>query len=406
MSTQSPWTVLGPWAPSQTPEAIRGRYLRSFRVLAILLLPPLALAALVGEIHPRFVQAMDYLALTVARRGWPGWIPELVGFAVPCSLILTVIQAVPAFLVWWEQKIAAHIQVRMGPMRTGLWHGWAQTVADGIKLLLKEDIVPAGADKWIHFFAPVVVAAPAYLAYAPLPFGQGLMAADLDVGLLYVLAISGLSVIGFLMAGWGSNNKYSVLGGLRAAAQVVSYEIPRVIAVLPVVMWAGTLSLSKLAGAQEGFLWGFFPRWFIFYPVVGQVAFIIYLISSVAETNRVPFDIAEAESELVAGYNTEYSGMKFALFFLAEYAYVFLNSALGAVLFLGGGSPILPFLDWIPSYMWFFAKTLFIVFFFIWFRWTYPRMRVDRLMEFCWKFLLPWALANVVLAGALILWRS
>jgi NADH-quinone oxidoreductase subunit H len=293
----------------------------------------------------------------------------------------------------------------MGPMRVGGWHGWLQTLADGIKLLLKEDVVPTGADRWVHFLAPIVVVAPAYICYAPLPFGDNLIAANLDIGLLFVLGVSGMSVVGLLMAGWGSNSKYSVLGGLRAAAQVVSYEIPRVIAVLPVVMWAGTLNLAGLMKAQEGLWAGFLPRWFIFYPVIGQVSFIIYLICTVAETNRTPFDISEAESELVAGYNTEYSGMKFALFFLAEYAYVFLGSGLGTVLFLGGGSP-LPGLGFIPSYVWFFGKTLFIVFLFIWFRWTYPRMRVDRLMEFCWKFLLPWSLANVLLAGAVFLIRS
>jgi NADH-quinone oxidoreductase subunit H len=186
---------------------------------------------------------------------------------------------------------------------------------------------------------------------------------------------------------------------------VVSYEIPRVIAVLPVVMWAGTMSLSGIAAAQEGLWAGFLPRWFIFYPVVGQVAFVIFLICSVAETNRVPFDIAEAESELVSGFMTEYSGMKFALFMLVEYAYMFLACALGTVLFFGGGSP-LPGLDFIPSYLWFFGKTFFQVFLFIWFRWTYPRLRVDRLMDFCWKFLLPWSLANVALAGGVFLLRG
>jgi NADH-quinone oxidoreductase subunit H len=208
------------------------------------------------------------------------------------------------------------------------------------------------------------------------------------------------------MAGWGSNNKYSALGGLRAAAQVVSYEIPRIIAVLPVVMWAGTLSLGGIMEKQAGLWNGFLPRWFIFYPVVGQIAFIIYLISSIAETNRTPFDIAEAESELTSGFHTEYSGMKWAMFFMAEYAYMFLACALGAVLFLGGGLPLHPALSFIPSYVWFFGKVLFLVFLFLWIRWTYPRMRVDHLMEFCWKFLLPWSLVNVALAGVLILWRG
>lgn len=404
MSFQTPWKVLGPAVPSQTPEAIRRRYQRSFLVLGAIFGGGLLLALLIGEPQQRFAVALEFLSALVVKKNWPGWIPQLVGLMVPCLVLFTLFQLIPAFLVWWEQKVAAHIQVRMGPMRVGLWHGWAQTFADGIKLLLKEDIVPAGADRWVHFFAPVIVVAPAYVCYAPIPFGKNMAAVNLDVGLLYVLGISGLSVIGLLMAGWGSNNKYSVLGGLRAAAQVVSYEIPRVISVLPIVMWAGTMSLSGIVGQQQGLWGGFLPRWFILYPVVGQISFIIYLICTIAETNRVPFDLAEAESELVAGYSTEYSGMKFALFFLAEYAYVFLGSALGVVLFLGGDSP-LPFLRWIPSYLWFFGKTFLLVFLFLWFRWTFPRMRVDRLMEFCWKFLLPWSLANVALAGGVYLMR-
>ncbi len=401
---KGPWAVLGPAAPSQTPEALRRRYQRSFLVAGGLLGGLVLLSVLIGEPHRHFTAAMEFLSQTAAKRGWPAWLPDLVRLLVPCSVILGLIQLVPAFIVWWEMKVAAHIQIRLGPMRTGLWHGWAQSIADGIKLLLKEDIVPAGADRAVHFLAPIVVLVPAYLCYAPIPFGDQLAAADLDVGLLFVLGVSGLSVIGLLMAGWGSNNKYSMLGGLRAAAQVVSYEVPRVISVLPVVMWAGTLSLSGIMRAQEGLWAGVLPRWFIFYPVVGQVAFLIYLICSVAETNRTPFDIAEAESELVSGFHTEYSGMKFALFFLVEYAYVFLGSALGTVLFLGGGEP-LPLLGWIPSYVWFFGKTFFLVFLFIWFRWTYPRLRVDRLMEFCWKFLIPWSLANVALAGFVFLLR-
>jgi NADH-quinone oxidoreductase subunit H len=404
VSVQTPWSVNGPWAPSQTPEAIRSRYRRSFAVLAALFGPLLLAAVLVGELQGYFAGAAALLDSLVAKHGWPVWLPGTVRLLVPCSLLLIVIQIAPAAVGWWEMKLAAHIQVRLGPMRTGLWHGWAQTIADGIKLLLKEDIVPAGADRWIHFLAPVVALVPMYVCFAPLPFGNGLVAADLDIGLLFVLGVSGLSVIGLLMAGWGSNSKYSALGGLRAAAQVVSYEVPRVIAVLPVVMWAGTMSLSGLMQAQEGLWAGFLPRWFVFYPFVGQVSFVIYLICSIAETNRAPFDIAEAESELVAGFLTEYSGMKYALFMLTEYAYMFLGCALGAVLFLGGGEP-LPLLGWIPSHVWLLAKTLFLIFVFIWVRWTFPRMRVDRLMEFCWKFLLPWSLVNVAVAGAVFLWR-
>lgn len=405
---QGPWTVLGPAVPSQTPEAIRGRYLRSFAVLAAIFIPLLLATVVIGEPAPLISKGFQLLTDTAAKHGVPVWVPVAVSFVLPCFILNLLFQLIPAGLVWWEQKVAAHAQIRLGPMSAGLpqWgHGLLQTIADGVKMILKEEIIPAGADKWVHWLAPVIVCAPAYMCYAPLPFGDGLVAVNMDAGTLFVMAVSGLSTVGILMAGWGSNSKYSALGGLRAAAQVVSYEIPRVISLLPVVMWAGTLSLSGIAAAQEGVWAGFLPRWFIFYPVVGQIAYVIYLISTVAETNRVPFDVAEAESELVSGFNTEYSGMKFALFFLAEYAYVFLGAAVGTALFLGGGAAPWKFLEFIPSYVWFFAKTLFQVFFILLFRWTYPRMRVDRIMEFCWKFLLPWSLANVLLAGALILWR-
>lgn len=402
---QGPWSVLGPAVASQTPAAIKQRYLRSIGVLALVLGIPVLAAIFLGELGPRFRQAYDAALAAAAERGIPAFFPMAMGFLIPCALIGAVFHAGPIVLVWWEQKIAAHVQIRMGPMRVGRFHGVLQTIADGIKLVLKEDIVPAGADKWLHFLAPIVTVAPAFAAHAPLSFGDGLEATKLDSGTLYVLAVSGLSTLGILIGGWASNSKYSVLGGLRAAAQVVSYEIPRVISLLPVVMWAGTMSMPGIALAQEGTWAGFLPRWFIFYPVVGQIAYVIYLICTVAETNRVPFDVAEAESELVSGFNTEYSGIKFALFFMAEYAYVFLGAGLGTVLFFGGGNAPWAFLDFIPSYVWFFAKTLVQVFFIILFRWTYPRMRVDRLMEFCWKFLLPWSLVNVALAGALILWR-
>jgi len=399
-----PWTVLGPAVASQTRDGIRRRYQQSVLLVLGLLGGFLAVAVLVGEPNPYFRSALEVLQGWIGTKGWPPWVGRLAGLLLPCMFLLILVQLVPAVLVWWELKVAAHIQVRLGPMRVGRWHGWAQTIADGIKLLLKEDIVPAGADRWVHFLAPIVVLAPAFVCYAPIPFGQGLVAANLDVGVLFVLAVSGLSVIGLMMAGWGSNNKYSVLGGLRAAAQLVSYEIPRVVSVLPIVMWAGTMSLVGIVNAQAGLWGGFLPKWFVFYFPIGPISFLIYIICSVAETNRAPFDMAEAESELVAGVHTEYSGMKFAIFFMAEYAYVFLGSALGAVLFLGGDGP-LPFFEWIPSYVWFFGKTFFLVFLFFWVRWTYPRLRVDRLMEFCWKFLLPWSLVNVVVAGLIFQWR-
>lgn len=310
---------------------------------------------------------------------------------IKAAAVLVFILVTVMFLVWLERKISAHIQVRLGPMRTGRWHGWAQTIADAIKLLLKEDIIPEAADRWVHFFAPVVAFLPAFLCFAVIPFSEKFIPADLNIGLLYVFSLSSITVISIVMAGWGSNNKYTLLGGLRSAAQMVSYEIPRAFSVLPVVMWVGSLKLSEIVNAQKSL-------WFIAYPVVGQLAFLLYLISSVAETNRTPFDLPEAESELVAGFNTEYSGMKFAFFFLSEFAYMFLASALATILFLGGGAgPLLPY--WI----WFLIKTYGIIFLFMMFRWTYPRIRVDRLMDFNWKFLLPLALVNIFLAGMVFL---
>ncbi|MDD5686523.1 MAG: NADH-quinone oxidoreductase subunit NuoH [Elusimicrobia bacterium] len=302
-------------------------------------------------------------------------------------LIVTVL-----FLVWWERKISAHMQVRLGPMRTGGWHGWAQTIADAIKLFLKEDIVPECADKWLHLLAPVIVFIPAFLCYAVIPFGENLSVADIDLGILYIFAISSITVIGVIIAGWSSGNKYSLIGGLRAGAQMISYEIPRILSIVPVLMSAESLNMNRIVKHQHNY------HWFIFYPVVGIISFFIYLTSSIAETNRVPFDIPEAESELVSGYNTEYSGLKFAFFFLAEFLYMFLASCIATTLFLGGGNgPIL------PSSIWFLLKTYFIVFIFMWVRWTLPRLRVDRMMEFNWKFLIPLSFANILLAGFVLL---
>ena len=232
-------------------------------------------------------------------------------------------------------------------------------------------------------------------------FGSQLAAANLDIGTLYIFAFAGISVIGVVMAGWASGNKYSLLGGLRAAAQIVSYELPRGFSIVPVLMFAGSLNLSVIADAQTGFWWGVVPKWFVFYPVVGQIAFAIFLIASVAETTRTPFDIPEAESELVSGFHTEYSGMKWSIFFLTEYAYVLLGSFLLATFFLGGGGAPLPYAPFllVPSWLWMLAKALLMMFVFLWIRWTLPRLRADQLMDFTWKFLLPWCFANIALAG-------
>src|SRR5574337_1070970 len=250
-------------------------------------------------------------------RGLPLFIPQLIVMLAVATAVLIFTAISVMFMVWWERKISAHIQVRFGPMRVGGWHGWAQSIADGIKLLLKEDVIPAGADKVVFVLAPMVVFAAAIAAYVTIPWAPGLIVRDLNIGILYMVAISSLVVVGIIMAGWSSNNKYSVLGAMRSAAQAVSYEVPLVLSLLGPVMIAGTMSMGKLVEAQSGFWFGILPKWFVFPQIV---AFLTYFTCALAECNRLPFDIPEAESELVAGFHVEYSGMRFAMFFLAEYA--------------------------------------------------------------------------------------
>ncbi|PIR19123.1 MAG: NADH-quinone oxidoreductase subunit NuoH, partial [Elusimicrobia bacterium CG11_big_fil_rev_8_21_14_0_20_64_6] len=361
---------------------------------------------LIGEFAKWGDEIYAFLVSFAASKALPPMAAETVWVAIKVLLVLHVILINGLWSIWWERKISAHIQTRVGPVYAGSptgwnFHGWAQTAIDGIKLFLKEDVTPAAADKWVHALAPALVIAPCIIAFAPVMFGDGMSAAKLDIGTLYIFAFAGISVIGIVMAGWASGNKYSLLGGLRGAAQIVSYELPRGFSIVPVLMFAGSLDLQVIANAQAGYWHGFIPRWFIFYPVVGQLAFVIFLIASVAETNRTPFDIPEAESELVSGFHTEYSGMKWSIFFLTEYAYVLLGSFLLATFFLGGGaSPInaVPF-TLIPSWMWMLGKAMLMMFVFLWIRWTLPRFRVDQLMDFTWKFLLPWSFANIAIAG-------
>jgi NADH-quinone oxidoreductase subunit H len=356
------------------------------------------------EIGP-FIQGLleGVRAWTVAHR-----VPEpafaILVMVLKTSAIAGIVLALPLVLVYAERKVSAWMQARLGPMHVGPW-GIFQTLADGVKLMFKEDIIPHGADKLVHTLAPVVVVAPVFACFAPVPFGTGLTAINLDVGVLFIFAVSGVSTLGILMAGWGSGNKFSMLGGLRGAAQVVSYEIPRVLSVVPVLMFYGTQSLQTIGLAQAERWAGFVPKWFILYPGFGQISFLVFLICSVAETNRTPFDIPEAESELVAGFHTEFSGLKFALFFLAEYAYVFLSSAMATALFLGGGDGFLAARGIIPTWFWFMLKTSLLVFCFLWFRWTFPRLRVDRLMQFCWQFLIPLSFINIFMAAVWILMR-
>jgi NADH-quinone oxidoreductase subunit H len=282
------------------------------------------------------------------------------------------------------------MQDRLGPMRTGGWHGWAQTIADILKLIQKEDIIPAAADKKLFTLAPFVVFGGSFATYAALPFSSAYVGSEINIGMFYIIAISSLGVVGLLMAGWSSNNKWSLFGAMRSAAQIVSYEIPLTLAVLAVVMVAGTLDLQGINQAQSGSI----LNWFVFQKAPFLfVALLIFFVASLAEVNRTPFDIPEAESELVAGYHTEYSGMKFALFFLAEYANMFTVSAVAVTLFLGGWNS--PFGSWLSGpwwgAFWFFSKAMGFIFVQMWLRWTLPRLRVDQLMYVGWKVLLPFS---------------
>ncbi len=329
-----------------------------------------------------------YLYEQLAATGLPQTWVDVIALVVAGAIMFGFLALVALILVWWERKVSAHIQQRFGPMLTG-WHGWRQTIADALKLLQKEDITPKAVDRPVFYWAPIICFVAAFLAYITIPFGKGLIVSDLNIGILFIIAITTFTVISLLMAGWGSNNKYALLGGMRSAAQVVSYEVPMVVAVLSVIVFAGSLSMVDIVESQAKIY-----QWYLFRLPFGPLAFVIYIIAATAETNRTPFDLPEAEQELVAGFNVEYSGMKFAMFFLAEFVNMFTVSAIGTTLFLGGWQG--PFL---PSWIWFLIKTFALVFVFMWFRWTYPRLRVDQLMEFSWKFLLPVAFANLILAG-------
>ncbi len=313
-------------------------------------------------------------------------------------IVVTVILLFSPFLMlsltWIERKVVARIQNRLGPNRVGPW-GLMQIFADMIKMLTKEDIVPANGDRWVHLLAPIITLIPVILVLAVIPWGQGMAAADLNIGILYVIAVSSLGTLGIFMAGWGSNNKFALIGGFRAIAQVLSYEIPQALAIAAVVLMVGSLSLVKIVEAQAG--WGGF-RWFLFAIPVGPIAFVIYMISAIAEVNRTPFDLPEGESEIVAGHHTEYSGMKWGLFYMAEYLNLFIVCAVATTLFLGGWQgPLL------PPWIWFFGKTLVLILVAMWIRGTFPRMRMDQLMKFAWQVLLPIALVNIVLTGIALL---
>jgi NADH-quinone oxidoreductase subunit H len=332
---------------------------------------------------------------------------RLIGYA-PANLqfILSALLSVVAILLVFallfaittvlERKGLGRIQNRYGPNRVGPF-GFLQPIADGIKSLTKEDIVPQGADKVVHFLAPVVLVLAAFSLYAVLPIGRNMVLANLDAGVLFFFAVSSVMELTIFMAGWSSRNKYSLLGAMRAIAQMISYEVPLILASVTAIMAAGSLSTVAIVEKQAGYT-GILPHWFVFTPW-GFAGFVLFMIAATAESNRSPFDLPEGESEIIAGYYTEYSGFKFALFFLGEYLGMFAISGLGITLFLGGWAAPLSFLTWIPSYLWFFAKLLVMIVMFIWVRGTLPRLRMDQLMNFAWRFMLPMALINLVTAG-------
>lgn len=316
---------------------------------------------------------------------------------ISAAAILGAFASLFAITVLVERKGLGRIQNRPGPNRVGPL-GLLQPMADFVKMLTKEDIVPAKADKLIHFLAPVVMLAPVLLAYSVLPFGRNMVAVDFDAGLLFFFAAGACVELAVFMAGWSSHNKFSLLGGMRAIAQMISYELPLILSALTVVMMAGSLSLGDIVDSQAGHHWGWLARWWVFTPW-GLAAFGIFLIAATAESNRAPFDLPEGEAELVAGHLVEYSGFKYAIFFIAEYLGLFAVSALGITLFLGGWRAPVAGLDWLPSWFWFGAKLAGFIVLFIWVRGTLPRVRVDHLMGFAWKFLLPLVLWNVVVTA-------
>jgi NADH-quinone oxidoreductase subunit H len=318
-------------------------------------------------------------------------VPPLAYHALTAFIVLNAVIITVAYVTLLERKFAARMQSRIGPYYVGRPHGWLQPIADALKLMMKEDVVPTLADRHVYNLAPIAFLIPCVLIFATIPFAPGLGVADLNIGVLFFLAVSSLEIVGLFMGGWGSNNKYALLSAMRAVNQIISYDLPFVFAALVPVVLAGSLQMSAVVTAQAGL-------WFVAYPVIGQLAFIAYVLATLAAENRVPFDILEAESELVAGFRVEYSGMKFALIQLGEYAHMLGTSFLGALLFLGGW--LGPGPAWLGP-IWFLLKALLVFLLVTWVRWSFVRIRVDQILAISWKLLLP-ATILLLLATAFV----
>lgn len=346
------------------------------------------------------IQSIHEFLLSVMPAGL-AYVTELVIIGIVFLLFYAVIGLI---LVYAERKVAAFFQQRLGPNRVGPF-GLLQTIADFIKLLVKELLEVKSADKFLFNLAPFIVIIASFMAIAAIPFGYSLHAIDFDIGIFYVMAVSSVGVLGILLAGWSSNNKYSLIGAMRSGAQVVSYELSVGLSLLTIVVFTGSLQLSTIVQSQVDGWWLFKGH------IPAVIAFIVFLIASTAETNRGPFDLAEAESELTAGFHTEYSGIKFAFFFLAEFMNMFVVSSIAATVFLGGWMPFhIGGLDWfnnimdyIPPFVWYIGKTFFIIWIIMWFKWTFPRLRIDQLLTLEWKYLLPISLINLVLVALIVL---
>ncbi|HUY80597.1 MAG TPA: NADH-quinone oxidoreductase subunit NuoH [Acidobacteriaceae bacterium] len=347
-------------------------------------------------------QGLDQIFVTLQH--WavshsPAAVQPAVSILLPVVGILIAFPALFAITTVLERKGLARIQNRYGPNRVGPF-GLLQPMADAVKSLTKEDLVPRSADKLVHFLAPLLLVAAVFVEYAVVPVGRNMVLADMDCGVLFFFAAGAATEMSVFMAGWSSRNKYSLLGAMRAVAQMISYEAPLILSSIAVVMAAGSLSTVTIVEKQAGYS-GFWPHWYVLTPW-GLAGFVLFMIAATAESNRSPFDLPEGESEIIAGYLTEYSGFKFALFFLGEYLGMFAISALGITLFLGGWAAPFSFLTWVPSWIWFFGKLLVLIAVFIWVRGTLPRLRMDQLMNFAWKFMLPMTLMVIFSAG---LWR-